>query len=107
MLITHDSLTLDAAGRKKAAASSAALADGSIRTAAGENVCVRHDLHTLWTGSFARKYGTADSTRRLKWWNTRAPVSLIEYYAACPFKFTGKIDRLTYTLGPYEYTAEK
>ena len=39
--------------------------------------------------------------------DTRTPVSLIEYHYDCPFKFTGKINRLTYTLGPHEYVAEK
>ena len=39
--------------------------------------------------------------------DTRTPVSLIEYHYACPFKFTGKIDRLTYTLGPPEFTEAK
>jgi hypothetical protein len=38
--------------------------------------------------------------------DTRTPVSLIEYHYACPFKFTGKINRLTYALGPHEYVAE-
>ena len=39
--------------------------------------------------------------------DTRTPVSLIEYHYDCPFKFTGKINRLTFTLGPHEYVAEK
>jgi arylsulfatase len=39
--------------------------------------------------------------------DTRTPVSLIEYHYDCPFKFTGKINRLKYTLGPHEYAAEK
>ena len=37
--------------------------------------------------------------------DTRTPVSLIEYHYDCPFKFTGKINRLTFTLGPKQYTA--
>jgi hypothetical protein len=37
--------------------------------------------------------------------DTRTPVSLIEYHYDCPFKFTGKISRLTFTLGPQQYTA--
>jgi arylsulfatase A-like enzyme len=37
--------------------------------------------------------------------DTRTPVSLIEYHYDCPFKFTGKINRLTFTLGPEQYTA--
>jgi arylsulfatase A-like enzyme len=32
--------------------------------------------------------------------DTGTPVSLIEYHYDCPFKFTGKINRLTYDLGP-------
>ena len=36
--------------------------------------------------------------------DTRTPVSLIEYHYDCPFKFTGKIDRLTFDLGPSQYT---
>ena len=39
--------------------------------------------------------------------DTRTPVSLIEYHYDCPFKFTGKINRLTFTLGPPEFVAEK
>jgi arylsulfatase len=39
--------------------------------------------------------------------DTRSPVSLIEYRYDCPFKFTGKIDQLTVTLGPPEFTAAK
>ena len=39
--------------------------------------------------------------------DTRTPVSLIEYHYECPFEFTGKINRLTYTLGPHEYVDEK
>ena len=39
--------------------------------------------------------------------DTRTPVALIEYHYDCPFKFTGKINRLTFTLGPPEYVAEK
>jgi arylsulfatase A-like enzyme len=32
--------------------------------------------------------------------DTGTPVSLIEYHYDCPFKFTGKINKLTYDLGP-------
>ncbi len=39
--------------------------------------------------------------------DTRTPVALIEYHYDCPFKFTGKINRLTFTLSPPEYVAEK
>ena len=39
--------------------------------------------------------------------DTRTPVALIEYHYDCPFKFTGKINRLTFTLSPHEYVAEK
>ena len=39
--------------------------------------------------------------------DTRTPVSLIEYRYDCPFKFTGKINRLTFTLSPSEYVAGK
>ncbi len=39
--------------------------------------------------------------------DTRTPVSGIEYRYDCPFKFTGKINRLTFTLSPPEYVAEK
>jgi arylsulfatase len=38
--------------------------------------------------------------------DTRTPVALIEYRYDCPFKFTGKIDKLTFDLGPPEYTEE-
>ena len=37
--------------------------------------------------------------------DTRTPVSLIEYHYDCPFKFTGKINRLTFTLGAQEFIA--
>jgi arylsulfatase len=37
--------------------------------------------------------------------DTRTPVSLIEYHYDCPFRFTGRIQRLTYTLGSPEFTA--
>ena len=39
--------------------------------------------------------------------DTRSPVSLVEYHYDCPFKFTGKIDRLTVTLGPAQFTEAK
>ena len=38
--------------------------------------------------------------------DTRTPVALIEYRYDCPFKFTGKIDKLTFDLGPAQYTDE-
>jgi hypothetical protein len=36
--------------------------------------------------------------------DTRTPVALIEYHYDCPFKFTGKINKLTFNLGPAQYT---
>jgi arylsulfatase len=39
--------------------------------------------------------------------DTRTPVSLTEYQYDCPFKFTGKIKKLTFTLGPPEFVAPK
>jgi arylsulfatase len=36
--------------------------------------------------------------------DTGTPVSLVEYRYECPFKFTGKVNRLTFTLGPPQYT---
>jgi arylsulfatase len=36
--------------------------------------------------------------------DTRTPLALIEYRYDCPFKFTGKIDKLTFDLGPAQYT---
>jgi len=36
--------------------------------------------------------------------DTRTGVSLVEYRYDCPFKFTGKIDKLTFNLGPTQYT---
>ena len=36
--------------------------------------------------------------------DTRTPVALIEYRYDCPFKFTGKINKLTFDLGPAQYT---
>jgi arylsulfatase A-like enzyme len=38
--------------------------------------------------------------------DTRTGVAAIEYRYDCPFKFTGKIDKLTFDLGPSEMTAE-
>jgi arylsulfatase len=38
--------------------------------------------------------------------DTRTPVALLEYRYDCPFKFTGKIDKLTFDLGPPQYTDE-
>ena len=39
--------------------------------------------------------------------DTRTPVALIEYRYDCPFKFTGKINKLTFDLGPAQYTEEE
>ena len=36
--------------------------------------------------------------------DTRTPVAAIEYRYECPFKFTGKINKLTFDLGPAQYT---
>jgi arylsulfatase A-like enzyme len=38
--------------------------------------------------------------------DTRTPVAALEYHYDCPFKFTGKINKLTFDLGPSEMTAE-
>ena len=38
--------------------------------------------------------------------DTRTGVAAIEYRYDCPFKFTGKIDKLTFNLGPVQYTAQ-
>ena len=38
--------------------------------------------------------------------DTRTGVAMIEYRYDCPFKFTGKIDKLTFDLGPAQYTKE-
>jgi len=38
--------------------------------------------------------------------DTRTPLALIEYRYDCPFKFTGKINKLTFDLGPAQYTEE-
>jgi hypothetical protein len=38
--------------------------------------------------------------------DTRTPVALIAYRYDCPFKFTGKINKLTFDLGPAQYTEE-
>ena len=38
--------------------------------------------------------------------DTRTGVAMIEYRYDCPFKFTGKIDKLTFDLGPAQYTAQ-
>ena len=38
--------------------------------------------------------------------DTRTGVAMIEYRYDCPFKFTGKIDKLTFDLGPQQYTAQ-
>ena len=39
--------------------------------------------------------------------DTRTPVALIEYRYDCPFKFTGKINKLTFKLGANQLTAEE
>jgi arylsulfatase A-like enzyme len=39
--------------------------------------------------------------------DTRTPLALVEYRYDCPFKFTGKIDELTFKLGPAQYTEEE
>jgi arylsulfatase A-like enzyme len=36
--------------------------------------------------------------------DTRTGVALVEYRYDCPFKFTGKINKLTFDLGPAQYT---
>ena len=38
--------------------------------------------------------------------DTRTSVALLEYRYDCPFKFTGKINKLTFDLGPAQYTEE-
>jgi arylsulfatase A-like enzyme len=39
--------------------------------------------------------------------DTRTGVAMIEYRYDCPFKFTGKINKLTFDLGPAQYTEEE
>jgi arylsulfatase A-like enzyme len=39
--------------------------------------------------------------------DTRTGVAAIEYRYDCPFKFTGTIDKLTFELGPAQYTEEE
>jgi len=39
--------------------------------------------------------------------DTRTPLALIEYRYDCPFQFTGKINKLTFDLGPAQYTEEE
>jgi len=36
--------------------------------------------------------------------DTRTGVAMIEYRYDCPFKFTGKINKLRFDLGPSQYT---
>ena len=36
--------------------------------------------------------------------DTRTGIAAIEYRYDCPFKFTGKIDKLKFDLGPSQYT---
>jgi arylsulfatase len=38
--------------------------------------------------------------------DTRTGVAMIEYRYDCPFKFTGKIDKVRFELGPTQYTAQ-
>jgi hypothetical protein len=38
--------------------------------------------------------------------DTCTGVALLEYRYNCPFKFTGKINKLTFDLGPAQYTDE-
>jgi arylsulfatase len=38
--------------------------------------------------------------------DTRTGVAMIEYRYDCPFKFTGKIDKLTFNLGSEQLSAE-
>ncbi|MGH7178904.1 MAG: hypothetical protein ACREJC_16125, partial [Tepidisphaeraceae bacterium] len=37
--------------------------------------------------------------------DSRTPLALIEYRYDCPFRFTGKILKLDFNLGPSQYTA--
>jgi arylsulfatase A-like enzyme len=39
--------------------------------------------------------------------DTRTGVAMLEFRYDCPFKFTGKIDKLRFDLGPSQYTAEE
>jgi hypothetical protein len=39
--------------------------------------------------------------------DTRTGVALLEYRYDVPFKFTGKINKLTFNLGPQQLTAEE
>ena len=36
--------------------------------------------------------------------DTGTPLALLEYRYDCPFKFTGKINKLTFDLGPVQLT---
>ena len=38
--------------------------------------------------------------------DTGTPVAIIEYHYGTPFKFTGKLDKLTFDLGPAQLTEE-
>src|SRR6266566_508851 len=40
------------------------------------------------------------------WQDTRTPVAALEYRYDCPFKFTGKINKLTFELGLTQYTEQ-
>jgi hypothetical protein len=39
--------------------------------------------------------------------DTRTGVAMVEYRYDCPFKFTGKINKLQFDLGPSQYTEEE
>ena len=39
--------------------------------------------------------------------DTRTPLALVEYRYDVPFGFTGKIDKLTFDLGPVQYTEQE
>jgi len=39
--------------------------------------------------------------------DTRTPLALVEYRYDCPFTFTGKINKLTFDLGPAQYTEQE
>ena len=39
--------------------------------------------------------------------DTRTGVAMLEYRYDVPFKFTGKINKLTFNLGPEQLTAEE
>ena len=39
--------------------------------------------------------------------DTRTGVAMVEYRYDCPFKFTGKINKVRFDLGPAQYTEEE